>query len=925
MSEEITKGLVKKRLIDVGYPINQDENVNGIICYKEDSYNNGLNMDKKLAVAFLNASKRNSGNKGTPDYIIKSDKSNLVIVIECKSNVDYHQTYDDLNKYKQNLGNSKEICEYCINGALHYATYLNHDYDVIAIATSGVTENNYRCTSFYLPKNGKLSNLILLEDGDYQNTIMKIDSYQEIIDEKTGKNQEEIERLTLELQSYANACNNYLRTNHISAKDRAGFISALVLALTDEESALYTLTVASFGSPEQKIPFKDKLGKNAIIELKKALNDIWVNKDKFPEIKRKKLEEYYDRILTSQLLEKPESSPKFFKNGDNILSSCIFSAYENIVLKIKTRTSVDVMGTFYTVFLKYASGDAQDKGIVLTPKHITELFCDIAEYYLGRKLDDTTKVLDCCCGTGGFLIGALNRMDFNINQLQISNDLKKERKEIVRKNCLIGIEREPEMFALAYANMRFHGDGKSKLYCCSSLIKDKGIARVNEFNENITLQEELNSIEDGPIIGMINPPYSMRTEVSDEKKGEKQKGQSELDFVYSMLNYLKKGGIGIAIVPISCASNKGEKLRKTILKEHSLLACMTMPVNLFQNSGVSIPTCIMVFKAHIKHENSAKNVFLSRWLDDGFVTIVHSGRTDRNGNWLAKKSEWLRELKGLSKPKNTEFLMQEINVDDEALAEAYIETDYSILTKKNFENILKRYSLFKYSYLHNQKLITVEETLYWLLDNLNDFEKTCKGCCDSKYSNLEFDVEEWKEFKYSDIFEICKGYYNKKPDHYNEGNIRFLGATKNNNGVTEFYTYDEIDLFHKDGSKKPDEITKKIFKGNCIAVTNNGSVGNAYYQSEQFTCSHDVNPLYLKNYNLNKYIAMFLCTIIETEKFRWSFGRKWRPNKMPNSVMKLPVKKDKLGNFILDETGNYIPDYEFMEKYIKGIEFSNFI
>lgn len=64
MSEEITKGLVKKRLIDVGYPINQDENVNGIICYKEDSYNNGLNMDKKLAVAFLNASKRNSGNKG---------------------------------------------------------------------------------------------------------------------------------------------------------------------------------------------------------------------------------------------------------------------------------------------------------------------------------------------------------------------------------------------------------------------------------------------------------------------------------------------------------------------------------------------------------------------------------------------------------------------------------------------------------------------------------------------------------------------------------------------------------------------------------------------------------------------------------------------------------------------------------------------
>lgn len=925
MSEELTKGLVRKRLIDIGYPINQDEKVDGIVCYKEDSYKTGINMDKKLASAFLNASKRNSGHEGVPDYLIKNDNSNIIMVIECKSNIEYHQTFDDLNEYKKSLGSDKEICNYCINGVLHYATFLNHDYDIIAIATSGVSEDNFRCTSFYLPKNGKLSDLILLEDGDYQNTIMKFDSYQDIIDEKTGKNLDEIEKITQELQTYANACNNYLRTNHISAKDRAGFISALVLALTDEDSTLYTLTLASFGDSAKKIPFKDRLGNNAIFELKKALNDIWINKDKFPEIKRKKLEEYYNRILTSDLLNKPESNPRFFKYGDNILSSCIFSAYENIVLKIKTHTSVDVMGTFYTVFLKYASGDAQDKGIVLTPKHITELFCDIAEYYLGKKLDDTTKILDCCCGTGGFLIGALNRMDFNIDQMQISKDVKKEKKYSVRKNCLIGVEREPEMFALAYANMRFHGDGKSKLYCCSSLIKDKGIARINEQNEKITLQKELLEISDGPIVGMINPPYSMRTEISNDSKGDKQKGQSELDFVYSMLKYLKKGGIGIAIVPISCASNKGQKLRKTILKEHTLLACMTMPVNLFQNSGVSIPTCIMVFRAHEKHENSAKNVFLSRWLDDGFITIVHSGRSDRNGNWLPRKSEWLRELKGLAKPKNTEFLVKEINIEDETLAEAYIDTNYSNLNRENFENVLKRYSLFKYSYLHNQKLLTVEETLYWLLDNLNDFEITCKSCCDNIYSELDLNVDEWKEFNYSDIFEICKGYYNKKPDHYTDGNIRFLGATKNNNGITEFYTHDEINLFHKDGSKKPDDINKKIFDENCITVTNNGSVGNAYYQSEKFTCSHDVNPLYLKKYTLNKYIAMFLCTIIEMEKFRWSFGRKWRPNKMPNSVMKLPVKKDTNGNYVYDENGNYIPDYNFMENYIKGTPFSKFI
>lgn len=60
-----------------------------------------------------------------------------------------------------------------------------------------------------------------------------------------------------------------------------------------------------------------------------------------------------------------------------------------------------------------------------------------------------------------------------------------------------------------------------------------------------------------------------------------QKGQDELDFVVSMLHYLKVGGIGIAIVPMSCAGSSGSKLRSELLKYHTLLACMTMPPQLF--------------------------------------------------------------------------------------------------------------------------------------------------------------------------------------------------------------------------------------------------------------------------------------------------------------------------------------------------------
>ena len=79
--------------------------------------------------------------------------------------------------------------------------------------------------------------------------------------------------------------------------------------------------------------------------------------------------------------------------------------YDNIYKSIKyTSSSEDYIGRFYGEFMSYSGGDGQSLGIVLTPKHITELFCDLAE------LKPSDKVLDPCCGTAGFLIAAMHYM-----------------------------------------------------------------------------------------------------------------------------------------------------------------------------------------------------------------------------------------------------------------------------------------------------------------------------------------------------------------------------------------------------------------------------------------------------------------------------------------------------------------------------------
>ncbi len=181
-------------------------------------------------------------------------------------------------------------------------------------------------------------------------------------------------------------------------------------------------------------------------------------------------------------------------------------------------------------------------------------------------------------------------------------------------------------------------------------------------------------------------------------------------------------------------------------------------------------------------------------------------------------------------------------------------------------------------------------------------------------NKLQLNTKEWRWFRYDEIFEICKGFYNKKPEENVNGKIPFIGATDSNNGITSFHDLETIEMSSKTGQAPNAPLSQKMFPENCITVSNNGSVGYAFYQNKKFTCTHDVNPLYLKGRTMNEYIAMFLCTIIEKERFRWAYGRKWRPVRMPASLIKLPAKKN--------TDNKYEPDWQWMEDYIKGLPYS---
>jgi len=153
---------------------------------------------------------------------------------------------------------------------------------------------------------------------------------------------------------------------------------------------------------------------------------------------------------------------------------------------MKTYQYFDTLGRFYIEFLRYANNDS-GLGIVLSPLHITDLFCELAD------VDENSVILDNCCGTGGFLISGMKKM------IELSKEDNNKIKNI-KKNQIVGIEEKSNIYSLCVTNMIIHGDGKTNIFHDSCFVaQSKVLAKYK------------------PTIGLLNPPYKTDKKVDIEE------------------------------------------------------------------------------------------------------------------------------------------------------------------------------------------------------------------------------------------------------------------------------------------------------------------------------------------------------------------------------------------------------------------------
>lgn len=594
----------------------------------------GSNIEE-INQALKTASKKGTKKTGKPEFV--GVVKDFLLVIENKA---------DLNKHRKTIDNAisteiKDIQNYAVNGALFYGQHLVKKTTYKKAFVFGISGNEKRhyISPIYINEEGyykelrEVKSFISFGEENINNYYKK-----EVLNEETSE-----EKTLIEVLRQAKTLHEDLRNyGNVTDANKPLIVSGLLLALMETE----------FGNFSIENLRGDKVstdGKKIYTAIESNLKRAEVG----PEDKKSKILSQFLVIQDSQKLNDID-----LRLNKTPLKHYIEFLNKNLYQVIKKgSSSEDYLGRFYGEFMSYSGGDGQSLGIVLTPKHIADLFCDLV------KATPKDIVFDPCTGTAGLLIAFMHNMISQTDNEDEINDIK--------KNKLHGFELQEYMFTVATTNMILRGDGKSNL-------------------GNIDfIKEPFKKIKDikRPTVGVMNPPYSQGS--------KKNPHLYEISFLEHLLDSLEEGGRAAVIVPQSTFTGKTneEKNRKiNILKKHTLKGVITLHKDTFY--GVGVVPCIAVFEAGIPHDKESRCKFID-FTDDGYEVSKHIGlleterAKDRKEHLL---NVWFDKVDAESK-----FCVKTtIEAEDEWLHSFYYFND-DIPTEADFEKTIADYLSFEFS------------------------------------------------------------------------------------------------------------------------------------------------------------------------------------------------------------------------------------
>lgn len=838
--EDDVDDYIKKQLEEVGLKKLKDYNVKSSMSdYMKEALKGSAKTKKKT-------------NFGQPDFHI--EKYKIPVIIENKLGLKklISQTKEGIKT------DENSIRDYAVNGALYYANQMigSGKYkEVIAIGVAGDNEENIKIIIYYVYGNSikSIKKMTTYETLDFlENKRSFDDFYKNCI-----LTEEEKHRILIssrsELQKCAMELNKLMHNHNITAPQRVLYVSGMLLSMQDiyrnEEKIKDGLI------PENLKGLQVEQEKDGEI-IYRQINNFLQNKSIEKEKKDLMMKSFGEISKDSQRDETTEIDGIIgnILDEEASINKQIFTyIFNNIYLSIDGLAGhLDIMGEMYSEFLKYALGDGKELGIVLTPPYVTKMMVQLLE------IDKDSKVMDLATGSAGFLISAMELMIENAN-LSYGKDTTKALEKIkeIKKEQLLGVELNAEMFTLAVTNMILRGDGSSN------------IKKGNTFKTPSSLYENFRADK-----LLLNPPFTF------EENG--------MPFIKFGLSKMQKGGLGAIIIQDSAGSGKAIQSNIEILKKHTLIASIKMPADLFIPMA-GVQTSIYIFKAGIPHDYE-KTVKFIDFRNDGYK------RTKRNLNEVDNPSVRYQDIIKIYKAgKNAK-----VNTDLWNLEDIYVEDFISKMgndwnfeqhkkfdTKaqiKNFKEGISSYLSWEVSNILKNKN---------LLSNKNILKEA---------ENLEQDFISkggtWKEYYIEELFNKIKT--NKLPykaldlegKNDEEYCLPALTAGVENQGLAYFVPKENATILK-----------------NVISVSANGAnTGIMFYQPHDFTVLQDSYAIEYKDEELSEKMYLYLLVALQKSiryRFDWSNKAGWE--KIKGEKITLPFYNGKIS-------------FEYMEEYIQKIE-----
>lgn len=594
--------------------------------------------------ALKHASKQGGTGVGKPEFVFTINKQ-LIIVEDKPQLSELIRLSDD---QKVDLQIPAATAKFAVNGAIHYAKQIvlntsGDDFsEILAIGVAGNYENHKAL--IYQVSRDETANVNIKEIGilnDWQQlSPSNFDEWYavNVLGDLSSSQKDE-----LDLKQFASKMHEDLRNYaNIEGENKATVVSAILLALFKNKKLTSNLRGENVPNDGQIIyrTIEDFMESGKILPQEK----IRIVMSKFLFIQ--------NNVALNSFNKKLNSTPLHYFS--DMLSS--------VIHHFKKNTEFDILGNFYSEFVKYGGSDGNGLGIVLTPKHITSLMTELIS--IGRG----DYVLDPTAGSGSFLISAMNRMTsqpYDKSTAFSNNHIKQHQ--------LYGVEMQEKMFTVAVTNMILRGDGKSNLK----------LADIFEINK-----QDFNTDSNGITKVLMNPPYSQGSTDNPQLY--------EINFVLHALSLLEKGGKLAALVPqgTMIGKSKSEKIfKKTILNNHTLEAVITLNPQTFQEQRAGTQPVIAIFTAGHPH-NPKKQVKFINYKDDGLVVKKHVGLVD--DGTVREKRDFLINVFLNDQPASTKFLVKSSITSEDEWLHSYFYFNDSIPTREDFIKTQQDYLSFKF-------------------------------------------------------------------------------------------------------------------------------------------------------------------------------------------------------------------------------------